>query len=272
MRDAYKPTFADDIACNMASVYNRRSLSDDIWNKCLNQAVLYNINEINGILEKETLVEQNRLPNPVMWLEWEEDLRDSEFGILRLGVMVVENGGREHTNSDINGFIFVGTNGKIAYAGMYGGNYGDTLISVRSSIEYGMESSRKMQVIVANAAGNATYAIKLLNCKNITTITKEGPATINERRKREGKPPYTSYKVLKLPIGDQQRVVTGNQNNDKNECLTRLHVCRGHFKTYTEDKPLMGRHTGTYWWPQMLKGKKENGQVIKDYKLEMTTS
>lgn len=46
-----------------------------------------------------------------------------------------------------------------------------------------------------------------------------------------------------------------------------FHLCRGHFATYTEEKPLFGRKgaVGRYWHPPHMKGKKENGEIIKDY-------
>ena len=38
-------------------------------------------------------------------------------------------------------------------------------------------------------------------------------------------------------------------------------------KTYTEEKPLFGRITGQYYWHPHMRGNKENGEVVKDYKL-----
>jgi hypothetical protein len=46
-----------------------------------------------------------------------------------------------------------------------------------------------------------------------------------------------------------------------------FHLCRGHFATYTADKPMFGnpKLVGRYWHPPHMKGKRENGEVIKDY-------
>ena len=44
-----------------------------------------------------------------------------------------------------------------------------------------------------------------------------------------------------------------------------LHICRGHFKTYTGKAPLLGKHTGTYWWNDCVLGSEDVGVRVKDY-------
>lgn len=44
-----------------------------------------------------------------------------------------------------------------------------------------------------------------------------------------------------------------------------LHICRGHFKTYTEERPLFGRYAGTFFFRDHARGAKESGEVKKDY-------
>lgn len=46
-----------------------------------------------------------------------------------------------------------------------------------------------------------------------------------------------------------------------------LHRVRGHFKTFTADRPLLGQHVGTYWWGWQIRGKAENGINVSDYRL-----
>ena len=47
-----------------------------------------------------------------------------------------------------------------------------------------------------------------------------------------------------------------------------LHLCRGHFKTFTADAPLLGRATGTYFWAPHIRGTQNEGVVIKDYRVQ----
>jgi hypothetical protein len=52
-------------------------------------------------------------------------------------------------------------------------------------------------------------------------------------------------------------------------CGTPLHICRGHFKTFTEEARLFGKYTGTYWWPAHVRGSVDEGVVEKDYRVRL---
>lgn len=105
---------------------------------------------------------------------------------------------------------------------------------------------------------------KLLNCKNIVTQTVEPSAGMNRKRIRRGQEPMMSYKVLKVrPIGR-----SGNGGQGSGDGLNALHLCRGHFKTFTEEKPLFGKYTGMYWWQSHARGNGERGFVKKRYELD----
>jgi hypothetical protein len=103
----------------------------------------------------------------------------------------------------------------------------------------------------------------LLSCKNISTIDNNAPEKLNKKRKKSFKCPLFTYKTLVIkPTGKSQRAeeVQGLWEN-------RLHLCRGHFKTFTEEKPLFGRVTGRFWWQPSARGNKNKGIVMKDYKI-----
>ncbi len=106
--------------------------------------------------------------------------------------------------------------------------------------------------------------LMLLNCRNIETLDHEPPAKLNKSRKKKGKCPIFTYKTLVIkPTSKKQK---------EQEALglweNRIHLCRGHFKEYTEDKPLFGKYVGRYWWQPSVRGQNKKGVVIKDYKLE----
>ena len=50
-----------------------------------------------------------------------------------------------------------------------------------------------------------------------------------------------------------------------------LHICRGHFVTYTPKHPLFGKYVGTFWKPDHVRGNAKNGIVLKDYKVNFNT-
>ncbi|MGX9900770.1 hypothetical protein ACW0JT_14530 [Arthrobacter sp. SA17] len=47
----------------------------------------------------------------------------------------------------------------------------------------------------------------------------------------------------------------------------RCHLARGHFKTFTEGAPLLGKHAGTYWWGWQVRGQEGSGVIEKTYTL-----
>lgn len=113
----------------------------------------------------------------------------------------------------------------------------------------------------------ALFALALCHCRNVTLTDETDPAprAVRRRRERTGKPPQIRYRVLQVDEGrprPRRRVI-----NDGQTAPTALHVCRGHFKTYTDEGPLFGKLTGTYWWSDQLRGDIAAGAVVKDYKI-----
>jgi len=47
-----------------------------------------------------------------------------------------------------------------------------------------------------------------------------------------------------------------------------MHWCRGHFRTYTEDAPLFGKVTGTFWIDSHVRGDRTTGKVDKGYAID----
>jgi hypothetical protein len=105
----------------------------------------------------------------------------------------------------------------------------------------------------------------LMNCKNIGTDKVRPSLKLNKKRKKNGKVELFTYHVLKIKTSKSGKhedgtVLTGGHY--------RHHFCRGHFKEYTEEKPLFGRFTGMYWWDAHLRGRNKKGFVYKDYEVE----
>jgi len=103
----------------------------------------------------------------------------------------------------------------------------------------------------------------LLSCKNITTETIPAPVKLNNKRKKSGKLPIFSYKTLVIkPTGKKQ------ESTPKHLWNNRIHLSRGHFKTYTSEKPLFGSITGRFWWHDHVRGQNRDGVVMKDYEVK----
>jgi hypothetical protein len=102
--------------------------------------------------------------------------------------------------------------------------------------------------------------LMLLNCKNVMTEKHEPPIALNKKRTKKGKPPLFTYHTLVLqPLGKKQESIPQDLWNN------RIHLQRGHFKTYTDDKPLFGHIVGRFWWQPHVRGKSKEGMIVKDY-------
>ena len=106
-------------------------------------------------------------------------------------------------------------------------------------------------------------AMTFAHCKNVKIQEHHTPPKVAAKRKKAGKPPGISYKTLL--IDPMKEVLRTEGNIERNGLKKALHNVRGHFATYTEDKPLFGKVTGTFWKPMHVRGNKKHGEVKKDY-------
>lgn len=103
--------------------------------------------------------------------------------------------------------------------------------------------------------------IDILNCKNVGTETVV-PKKLSKKQKRRIKNPETvslmesEYHVIKLLPGKTPTKSDGQTVTGKAVGIP-VDIRRGHFKTYTNESPLFGKHTGTYWWQPILRTGKD---------------
>jgi hypothetical protein len=116
---------------------------------------------------------------------------------------------------------------------------------------------------VLSATLTPLQAFAFANCRNVETVNCDNHAPDGKFCRRQ-KVPSVIYRTLKIP-GFQKRYIGGDGADS--EANRRLHICRGHFATYTAEKPLFGRPDGVgkFWHPAHVRGNKESGEVVKDY-------
>jgi len=102
--------------------------------------------------------------------------------------------------------------------------------------------------------------LMLLHCKNIVKKENKPPEKLNKKRIKNGKLPLFSYYTLHI----KDSINPSNSNNVLGD-HNRIHLCRGHFKYYTEKNPLFGKLTGMYWWQPHVRGQNKDGIIMKDY-------
>lgn len=111
----------------------------------------------------------------------------------------------------------------------------------------------------------ALMTFALMHCKNIAlNEVKPKDKQSHIFNKQYGKP-LVSYWTLMI-----QSTLKANKDNvaAPYQGLMPLHLRRGHFATYTDDKPLFGKYVGTFWKEATMVGELSNGVVIKDYKVK----
>jgi len=102
------------------------------------------------------------------------------------------------------------------------------------------------------------------HCKNVRIERTDIPKEVIKKRKKSGKVVVPRFTTIKIDA--MEKVLKQMGSHKSGGGLQRaLHIARGHFKTYTADAPLLGKHVGTWYWPMIAKGSKKHGEVIKDY-------
>lgn len=110
----------------------------------------------------------------------------------------------------------------------------------------------EVKIVYALGIYKAMKFCSIINCSNIT-IDKVKPCSdqVNRKRRQKGKKELITFYTLKI----KPKTSYKNDNTEsKNLWSNRIHLVRGHFKHYTEDAPLFGKHTGLYWWQPHVRG------------------
>jgi hypothetical protein len=110
-------------------------------------------------------------------------------------------------------------------------------------------------------------AISFMHCKNTTVSENKPPEKVQLKRKKNNKPPLTQYYTL--DIEPMKKVLKTEGGINGGGLKRALHICRGHFKDYSNGKGLFGKYKGLYWWDSTVRGTKETGEIVKDYNIKV---
>lgn len=109
--------------------------------------------------------------------------------------------------------------------------------------------------------------LSFMHCKNVSMKTEFDPSVaLNKKRSERNLPPL--LKKYTLEIEPMKKIIRETPKDGMTDIHHALHICRGHFKNFSE-KPLFGKHKGTYWWPMQTRGSKEYGEIKKDYEVKI---
>lgn len=109
-------------------------------------------------------------------------------------------------------------------------------------------------------------ALSFMHCKNVILCTNEPSTKLQKARERRGKLPFFTFKTLEIkPI---VKILKEEGESETKGLKHALHICRGHFKDFSQGPGLGRTHAhGLYWWDSQIRGSREVGAVIKDYKV-----
>ncbi|MFR9754053.1 hypothetical protein ACL02S_23850 [Nocardia sp. 004] len=112
----------------------------------------------------------------------------------------------------------------------------------------------------------AFMAIAIMNCRNTEVIeTRDRSREARRPKKGSTRPskPLIHHEIT-LP-GSPPRLGSGAGAPGLGGGPAPWHLVRGHFKTYTDEAPLMGKHVGTYWWQPAVRGDRQHGVIQSSY-------
>ena len=156
-----------------------------------------------------------------------------------------------------NGFLFAGD--AEGYGSLYGQIPEIEGLPEQAALEVGNGFGRQI--------GSALFAISLMHCKNVDVALVDPPERLSRKHEHRHGRPLISYYVL--DIKPMRRILDAEGEAQTKGLGHALHICRGHFKTYTDDAPLFGKRVGTYWWESQVRGKAEEGVIAKDYRVRL---
>ena len=109
-------------------------------------------------------------------------------------------------------------------------------------------------------------AISFMHCKNVKMRDCIPPKKLSLSHQKKHGRELIRYHVL--DIKPLRKLLDRYRSGSRADLRHALHICRGHFKTFTEDAPLLGRHSGTFWWTPQVRGARDVGVVVKDYRVK----
>ena len=108
-----------------------------------------------------------------------------------------------------------------------------------------------------------------MHCRNIRVDWLSTPQKFARAfQKRHGKLPVR--RIGTVEITPMTKLISSATRPDMSIGERRAaaaHICRGHFKTYTEDHKLFGRIAGTFFWSDQLRNIGIPQEVEQEYKI-----
>lgn len=214
---------------------------------------------------------QCKLPYPCIWMEWFDEPLDRHVACALAEPGFLESAGSKELSDNITCLMWTMKSNteqvkiypmEVYFSPQDDGTVKEITVGSLGGIEYG-DARAELEQVASHYIHTVLTSIGLINCKNVrsreTGSISLGRTGTEKRRKIPAR--KIKYHTIMLPGGGSQSDGRGGHR------ASAIHRVRGHFKTFTAEKPLLGQHVGTYWWGWQVRGKAENGIVVSDYKV-----
>jgi hypothetical protein len=217
-------------------------------------------------------------PFPYMWMEWDVDgtpfaclslTTEHETEFMFLGSYPDQN----PIVSMISGVVVSMTwseEGSLANDG-FGISYPyspkDTASRLYSPNAHG---KHVLDQLLTKSAKSSTYialaSFLFAHCKNVDIVERLPKRHEQRAAKRAGEPILKYHEIV---IDPNRSYATNATSKDPSTKPSKaLHIARGHFAHYTDEKPLFGKYAGTFWVPAHVRGKADNGVINSTYRVK----
>lgn len=115
-------------------------------------------------------------------------------------------------------------------------------------------------------AAVALVSCMFSHCKNVNLVERLPKRHEQREAKRRGEQILKYHEIVIDP--NRSYATNATSESTDNKPSRSLHIARGHFAHYTEDRKLFGKYAGTFWVPAHVRGRAENGVVASTYKVK----
>lgn len=110
------------------------------------------------------------------------------------------------------------------------------------------------------------FGLSFIHCKNVVLQSSDPDKQINRERRKVGLEPFVRYHTVN--IEPMEKILRTEGQSESQGLKKAMHICRSYFATYTEEKPLFGKISGTFWVQSHVRGSAKQGVVISDYNVK----
>ena len=131
-------------------------------------------------------------------------------------------------------------------------------------IDHKLDENNMEGVIMTDIIKVFESYLKMLNCKNIGIKSiRRKSKTMSKKNKLRIDPRKFEYRVIDLDLTPTEKI--NYEDSEVTGSYKGMHECQGHFKEFTKEKPLFGKHVGLWWWGHQIRGGKKDKIISKEY-------